>query len=378
MDGKSYPTLAAAVAALGTSCGTVTLASGVYRLKEQLTIRPCQQIRGVGNYSSYKGAGEGQGSVISYTGSGAAIAIASREDINANTSRTLEDLTISGTSSKGTGVFIGGDPSGSITPATAWAPGVTLDSVNIVGFAHAIQFGNNTWSDSFDHFTASYSSGDEIFWSGTLTNSGEALAFSHFNIFNSAAAAFNHASRGDITEVQLSLGRCDYNALGCGRASQGIAITSSQNHYEGKSVAFWTFTAPVQFSSMSDDYLIGAPVRTDTIVYDAGGNSQISLFSPEIYSTTRIHYFVDLAGPFLSSDTISILFPRWNGNTPYGYTNAPATQPGVTILDPNNKTFQLGATNLSIGGSPGFTGSTKIGGCEVEIKAGIITSLTGC
>lgn len=360
-------------------CGTVYYPGGTYTLLTTVRLAPCQEIVGEAASSGVAQADRCSltGSTVIYSGSGVPFVIAGAGE-SPYVKTAIENLQICGPGATNTAVFIGGDPNGEISGPGNFAPGVELRDVNIHGFAHAVQFGNNTWGDSFEGFTASGSTGDEIYWTGPIdgmAGEGESIRFNNWSIFGSAGAAFGHYATADVVDLRLIEGSCDFNAGGCLKSTAGsFAVSSIGNHYEESSGTFDDFSAPTDLTSIDDEYLIWALSGTDSgIVNDPGGNSQIVMISSDVDCNHTLNYLVNVSGPLLASDQISILWPRWTAGHASGYTNAPNNHYGVTVIDPNDQVIQWGYGTMKIAGNsvsvPGVSGSmTVLGGDGVAVE----------
>src|SRR5271168_1593670 len=152
-----------AIAAVG--CGEVLVPKGTYAVKTTIHKPRCVNLRGQSAY----------GTILNWTAtSGTGILIVDDGGDNHYSEGEISDLTIQGPGrdkSKGTGIYIGGDPK---SDPHGWADHQNLNRVRVYGWGTGIAWGNNVWSMTILESLIS-NNGTGLYYPSGLNNSGESI-----------------------------------------------------------------------------------------------------------------------------------------------------------------------------------------------------------
>jgi hypothetical protein len=178
----------AAIHALPNGCGTIVIPAGTYSQSTPVVKPACVNIRG-------QGAGS---TIINWTPrSGAAFVLA--DPAFSYPQGAISDLRLvgPGNSSSTIGIFIGGDPSGVLSPSGSYGEHQNFDRVAIWSFGTGVSWGNNAWDNSF-HESVITNNGTGVFYSGTLFQSGESISFFSTSIQNNTVQGINLIGYSDF------------------------------------------------------------------------------------------------------------------------------------------------------------------------------------
>lgn len=197
----------AAVAALPNNCGEVVVPAGRYTQTTTIVKPRCVKLDGEGAL----------GTILNWQStSGQAIVVAdTTEGPNAYAEGEVADLTFNGqgASSSAIGVYIGGDPQGVVSSASASGDHQNLNRVRVLGFGTGVQWGNNAWSTTIFQGLIS-SDGTGLYFPSGLSNAGESIGIVNTRLANSNAG-MNLIGFSDFYFYGSS---CDYNTT-CGYAN---------------------------------------------------------------------------------------------------------------------------------------------------------------
>lgn len=267
-----------AIAALTGGCGTVVLPAGVLSFSTTILKPRCVVIRGQSRTAT----------LLRYTGAGAAVIIADNaghDPLQAD-SGGLSHLTLRGpgAGTASVGVYLGGDPSGTVSPSGDWGNFQIFQNVRVQMFGTAYQFGNNSWLDVWRGGMIDQN-GTGIYFPDGLRNSGEALDF-YGGQFDDNGVALN--AQGATDDFYFYGTSFDFS--GPGDKGQGPAIVSASGnpviqlfgcHLESVSGPMISITGggtaildiyggvmAVDATSGSDPYLIGFAGTNSSLVVD--------------------------------------------------------------------------------------------------------------
>ncbi|MGH3165677.1 MAG: hypothetical protein ACRDN0_07260, partial [Trebonia sp.] len=145
-------------------CGEIILPPGRYRSSVSIVKPPCISLRGSGD------------TTIEYAGSRAAIVVYGSGE-SSEAPGGLADLQLVGPGPDGSsvGVYVGGDPAGSISPVWGQATDQTFAGVRVARFGRGYEFGAGvgrlTWLDG-----ALTQNGIGLLWPGTIEGDGSQLS----------------------------------------------------------------------------------------------------------------------------------------------------------------------------------------------------------
>ena len=130
-----------------------------------------------------------------------------------------------GTSGRGIGLYLGGDPKGPISPSRTFADGKVFENILVSGFHTGVAFGDNAWVDRFE--------GALIMGNGTGTaaphgadNSGEAMAVTDSTIANNGLGIEDDVG----FEFFMASAAMDYNRTAT--AGDNINLHALSMHFE--------------------------------------------------------------------------------------------------------------------------------------------------
>ena len=194
---------------------------GIYKISS-IKVRKTQRLVG----------SESTASRLSCTSVNAACVIVS----DANSSYAtggIADIAIDGPGKGGSsvGLYLGGDPSGSLSPRTDFADGEVFSNILVANFHVGVKFGDNAWMDRFE--------GSQILGNGTgmdaptgVLNSGEAMGITDTTIANNGVGIEDDAG----FEFFIANSSIDYNHVGI--KGGGINVHAVNVHFEQRSGDF--------------------------------------------------------------------------------------------------------------------------------------------
>ncbi len=368
-----------AVAYLGNIGGEIKISSGIYYFSTPILLN-----RGI----NLVGQGE-SATTLFYQGSGAALTIA--DDFgdgfgngapNRYTGDNLADFGLIASTysyiATSTGVFLGGDPNGIISPSGYWGDFVNLTRLKISGFADGIVTGNNAYMDSFSHVLIEHNSvGVNL---QLASNSEENHTFLNSIIFNNGIGI-----TGAGNSVRLQNCSLDFN-IPTGiysNSPNGMIVTIDNSHLE---------TSNIQTGSLILSTGTGGFNLTLTNSYIT--NDTTTDVSPiGIYSSGELYIKNNLAYGEGSGPSVYIDNNANTSNIPWDITNNTLNGPtAVNSTAPFNSSSNYRFLNTNaIGGNLGIgtmspldnidianvnTGGLTLRGYNPRIILSTTTSLT--
>jgi hypothetical protein len=394
--------VAAAVTQLNGVCGKIYVPLGTYNwTTPNVQILPCQTLDGDGATVNVNvGANNTapfllEGGVPNYNSAGRVYAQGG-----------IDNITFlgpgGGASNVSTGIFMGADILGNITPAT-WSCFLTGNyNLHLEGFNYGIEFGNATQVAFFNGSIASNNTGIYVQPSGGSVGL-ENMSFHGTQIINNVYWGIDHSAVVTYVELNLTDTSIDYNGEGQPAGQGGNMrfinglLNMDNGHLEGTALPFITFQLPnyptatveatikgVGFNDIDSNsaHTYGGFIEDDAFistVFIGQGNSLIS-------QGAVVDSFVHTA-PTASGSTFNLY------SQPYvAQHSIPDPTPGYPIfvglpawsgtLAPLNYSYPVFSSNgqlLSMNVSHGFnvagnlveTGGLQIGGFTSSIAQGL-------
>ena len=258
-----------AIAAVG--CGEVLVPKGTYAVKTTIHKPRCVNLRGQSAY----------GTILNWTAtSGTGILIVDDGGDNHYSEGEISDLTIQGPGrdkSKGTGIYIGGDPK---SDPHGWADHQNLNRVRVYGWGTGIAWGNNVWSMTILESLIS-NNGTGLYYPSGLNNSGESI-----NVI-STSTQNNHVALDlpGYADFYFSHCRCDYNDT-CGTVTSAIFVGE---HFEQPSGRILTIAGTFQpnVSIIGGWALIQATTGTDSDMFYVNNGSNPQFLVQGLFMTAN-------------------------------------------------------------------------------------------
>lgn len=201
--------------AFGEPCGTIVVPAGYYAFSTSIVKPQCVFI-------------EGNGANLHFTAtSGAALVVASPySNSDPYSSGGVSHLSLSGVGGSSIGVYMGGDPAGSISRSDYYAADQSFVDDQIFGFGTGVQMGNNSFLDTWRGGAISSNNIGVYFPCGT-TNAGENYSF-YGMVVNNGGVGFKQDCGA---EIKLYGGGVDYNVTAA-ITGAGIYVTAYGTHFE--------------------------------------------------------------------------------------------------------------------------------------------------
>ena len=251
------------------------------------------------------------------------------------------------------GIFIGGDPGGLISSSSAYGDHQNFNRLRVYGFGTAIEWGNNSWSDTV---LQSVITGNTIGlrFPSNATNAGESLSIIGTSTQNNTVAL--NLLGGDVF---FFASRCDNNVT-CGNVQTAHFYGE---HFEQLTNTILTITGPIQPS---------VEIYGGSALLTAGSGTDSHYFY--VNSNLNPTFVVD-GTDFLANHGITNLV-SWNGSgggnglltlhlsyhpTVSSIVDRPCTFIACTIDDPSGGTHVINGT-LVLGthlSKPALTGVTE-------------------
>lgn len=250
----------AAIASLPGGCGTVEIPVGSYSYATTIVKPRCVVIAGQGGGIGGGGyAAKTGGTVLNWTAAGGtAVAVGDSLSGLGYPRGGIQNLTLNGpgAGSLSVGIWLGGDPAGSVLPSADMADSQNIRGLRIAGFGIGVEWGSNAWVERIE--------GSSIFRCGVgvsaapgYTNSAENNLFIADAIFNNAGPAV--ASSPDLRFLDTSF---DFN----GAPSAGATYIDC--HFEQQAGLFISADGATIIGGAA---LLDATSGTDTAMFAATG-----------------------------------------------------------------------------------------------------------
>lgn len=350
----------AAIAALPGGCGTVLIppVTPYYNFSTTIVKPRCVSLQGAGAAST----------ILNWVpATGAAMVAADRGAGKATYPEgQVSQLTLQGRSpdNKGSiGLYIGGDPSGTLIAADAYGDDQAFSDIRILGFGRGIQWGNNAWANNFDNLVITLN-GIGIDMPPALNNTGESLVFHRTSIQNSTVQGINQIG---YAFFQFHGCRFDYNATGGTVAYAAFYGT----HFEQKSGTILTLKAffnPVLIIDSGEAFLeAGTGSDAQMFEVDSSMNPTFILRGTQLAANHTVTTVVNWHGAGLHT-TLSITdLPFYElGKHIMQLVNAECNFHGCYVNDASNTGNVVTGANLTVGGIKQNHVNTFAGSCSMS------------
>lgn len=268
----------AAIAALPGGCGTVVIPVGTYNYATTIVKPRCVILAGQGSGRGGGGyGGSTGGTVLNWTvTTGVGVAVGDGLGSLEYPRGGIRDLTLNGpgVASASIGLWLGGDPAGTVLPSTDFADSQDIRGIRIAGFGTGIEWGNNAWIERVTD-SSIFRCGTGVSAAPGYANSAENNLFVGDAIFNNAGAAV--ASSPDLRFVDTSF---DFN----GAPSTGAEYVDC--HFEQQSGLFLSADGATIIGGAA---MLDATSGTDTALFAAGGSTPGEWHISDLYVLSN-HY----------------------------------------------------------------------------------------
>lgn len=329
---------------------------------------------------------DGQGAVLTWTGTQASVTSTSTPFVLASPQASLQahnggirNLTLlEGYSSSNAnyGWYFGGDPAGMISPSTYYGSGYQVKNITVSGFHAGMSYGNNTFRNSISDVRLVQNYDGVENFPGT-SNSGENLSFTEVNVSNNYNLGFNLQAAADQLTIS---GSCDYNINGCANTDGPLIY---QGHMEGYKGPLVTVNNSGSFTAQ--------PRAELALRYEDWNSSSAYSEGQTVLYTGNNHYFQSLQAA--NQGNAPSISPAWwsdlgaQGNESWvQVTGANPNTPGVNL---NNSYLYsahyvpyavYGTNTQSVNFCPfGYTTSTPVSdGLPAQFYSGGSTGVSNC
>ena len=270
--------ITAAIASLPSSCGEIYIPAGSYSQSTSVVIPRCVKLHGASALSTlltWTGGSGWQFIVADGTGGGVNYPHGAIEDIS---------MIGPGSGVQSGGVYVGGtdgltasgvipaSPSSGIDPASNFGDHFNFNRVHIFGFGVGIQWGHNSWSDTFFEGYIDNNTTAVNFPTGISAGSGERLDFVDSAIQNNSGNAFQIGNSVD-TDIEIANCSFDFNVGFAiqngtsGAAGINTVVNVVDSHFETLHQQIQNFG---QMSVVNSQFLGGGSVNASYLIDNEG------------------------------------------------------------------------------------------------------------
>jgi hypothetical protein len=287
----------AAIADVG--CGTVVIPAGIYDFRTTIIKPRCIVLEGQGP----------EATVLKYTGEGGAAVVMADLSQQTYAGGGIRDLTIAapggtyGAGNASIGLFLGGDPAGNLSPASAFAENQLVTSVAIHGFGTAVEFGSNAWLNTFFHVSL-WANKRALAAQNGIVNSGELNTFEDSVIFDNALIM---SGIGAEVELRFSGVSFDYNNNGANATIIGSSFHAIRCWFEQSAGPFLDNSSGSGAFISDSLFSYTGTASLPWLLAQGGDESTLELVDDEfsarspvsalIHETARGSYWLRVVGP---------------------------------------------------------------------------------
>lgn len=222
------------------------------------------------------------------------IVAADTAGINNYAVSSIENLGLEGPGINNTsvGIYLGGDPSGKVSPTKSFADSVNLVGVRVTGFNHGVEWGNNAYVNKIVR-SLIFANNVALYTPAGLANAGEATSITDSAIFNNKRSGIEDHSNFEWMIQGTSF---DYN----GTAIQfyGAIIHAVNCHFEqDHAQVFFQPWGTASLSIRDSEILIQAPTGDDKYILSVWPQSlNLVIDNVSIWSNHVVRYFMRMQG----------------------------------------------------------------------------------
>lgn len=344
---------------------------------------------------------QGQGanvSTLSYTGSAEAWVIGDTGSPQNAVQGGFSSLTLNGPGYTGStvGVYLGADPTGTISPAGNYANNEYWQNVDIDNFGLGVQVANNAYLFSCDGCII-FNNGQHWKDGGTASNSGERMVFTKSVLAQSKSASLPAVELdNNIGDYYFELTSFDYN-----NASQadiqclagGMHATFTNDHFEklhGEYMHINNTVCNGEIHVFGGEFSTTGTGTTDNDMIGLNGTysslNVVSVFGAAVNSNEALSAFVDANNPSRQITLDSLDYENY-GNLPSQPVNPHGNPLGITVRNMRNVASIIGdaATTfnepVSLGKAPVPSSDSvplaAYGTKDLSVGVGTTTTSTG-
>jgi len=266
--------------------GDMLVPAGKYRISGTISQHRNQSLIGVGSKASVL--------LCESTNAPCLVVADTAGGINNYAVSNIENIGMEGpgTRNSSVGIYLGGDPAGTISPDKAFADAVSLVGVRVSGFNHGVEWGNNAYADKI---VRSLILGNSVglYVPARLKNSGEAISITDSDIFNNKSSGIEDHSNFEWMIQGTSF---DYNStaiLFYGSTIHAVNCHFEQDHgqvffqpWGVASLSIRDSEILIQTSAGDDKYILSTWPQALNLVID----------NVSIWSNHAVRYFMRMQG----------------------------------------------------------------------------------
>lgn len=194
------------------------------------------------------------------------------------------------------GVYLGGDPGNTFSPATDHGDQTNIVDSRITGCGQAVRWGNNTWGTNITR-SSIFGNIDGLMVVGPLSNSGELIVVRDSHIFNNSGHPFDSANQA--WEWVFEGTRVDNNGLP-GTFLGGGSVTIGDEHAEGGSAPYLLGTGGNMRLAVKNSTFLVNPTNENLVSFIQvnGGNTHLDLDNDNFFSNSPMSEVVNITGNF--------------------------------------------------------------------------------